>query len=46
MSSSALDPKCIVLQVIMDIMGVLITVCVSSFVMSFKVFQHEGSDNE
>ncbi|KAL7514790.1 hypothetical protein ACHAXN_012111 [Cyclotella atomus] len=34
------------IQVIMDIMGVLITVCVSSFVMSFKVFQHEGSDNE
>jgi cation transporter-like permease len=29
------------IQVVMDIMGVLITVCVSSFVMSFKVFQHD-----
>jgi hypothetical protein len=30
-----------VFQVVMDIMGVLITVCVSSLVMSFKVFQHD-----
>lgn len=29
------------IQVVMDIMGVLITVCVSSFVLSFKVFQHD-----
>ncbi|KAL7520231.1 hypothetical protein ACHAWX_004964 [Stephanocyclus meneghinianus] len=29
------------IQVVMDIMGVLITVCVSSLVMSFKVFQHD-----
>lgn len=28
------------IQVVMDIMGVLITVCVSSFVLSFSVFQH------
>ncbi len=27
------------IQVVMDILGVLITVCVSTFVMSFKVFQ-------
>lgn len=34
------------IQVVMDIMGVLITVCVSSVVMSFKVFQHdEHTDN-
>ena len=32
------------IQVIMDIMGVLITVCVSSFVLSFKVFQREDSE--
>jgi hypothetical protein len=31
------------IQVVMDIMGVLITVCVSSFVLSFKVFQHDDS---
>ena len=30
------------IQVIMDILGVLITVMVSSFVMSFAVFQNEG----
>jgi len=30
------------IQVIMDILGVLITVLVSTFVMSFKVFQNEG----
>ena len=29
------------IQVVMDILGVLITVCVSSFVMSFQVFQSE-----
>ncbi|KAL3779927.1 hypothetical protein HJC23_005424 [Cyclotella cryptica] len=29
------------IQVVMDIMGVLITVCVSSLVMSFTVFQHD-----
>ncbi len=30
------------IQVIMDILGVLITVLVSTFVMSFEVFQNEG----
>lgn len=34
------------IQVIMDILGVLITVCVSSFVMSFKVFQSDDSEGE
>jgi hypothetical protein len=36
------------IQVVMDILGVLITVCVSSFVMSFQVFQSEtdqGTDD-
>mmetsp|Transcript_54058 Transcript_54058/g.114810 ORF Transcript_54058/g.114810 Transcript_54058/m.114810 type:complete len:491 (+) Transcript_54058:5-1477(+) len=31
------------IQVIMDILGVLITVCVSSFVLSFKIFQNDDS---
>ena len=34
------------IQVIMDILGVLITVCVSTFVMSFKVFQNKEEENE
>lgn len=34
------------IQVIMDILGVLITVCVSSFVLSFKVFQTEDSTGD
>lgn len=29
------------IQVVMDILGVLITVCVSTFVLSFKVFHNE-----
>jgi len=32
------------IQVIMDILGVLITVCVSSFVLSFKTFQNNDSE--
>mmetsp|Transcript_10881 Transcript_10881/g.23310 ORF Transcript_10881/g.23310 Transcript_10881/m.23310 type:complete len:413 (-) Transcript_10881:91-1329(-) len=32
------------IQVIMDILGVLITVCVSSFVLSFEVFQNSDSE--
>lgn len=32
------------IQVIMDILGVFITVCVSSFVLSFKVFQNEETN--
>jgi cation transporter-like permease len=32
------------IQVIMDILGVFITVCVSSFVLSFKVFQNEENN--
>ena len=31
------------IQVIMDIMGVLITVLISSFVLSFEVFQHDDA---
>jgi len=34
------------IQVIMDILGVLITVCVSSFVLSFKVFQNDDSGGD
>jgi Mg/Co/Ni transporter MgtE len=33
------------IQVVMDILGVLITVCVSSFVLSFKVFRDEDIDS-
>jgi len=33
------------IQVIMDILGVLITVCVSSFVLSFKVFNNTNTNN-
>lgn len=34
------------IQVVMDILGVLITVCVSTFVMSFKVFQNHEVTRE
>lgn len=34
------------IQVVMDILGVLITVCVSTFVMSFKVFQSNEATRE
>jgi len=33
------------IQVIMDILGVLITVCVSSFVLSFKIFQSDDNSD-
>lgn len=32
------------IQVIMDILGVFITVCVSSFVLSFRIFQNEENN--
>lgn len=34
------------IQVIMDILGVLITVCVSSFVLSFEVFQNDDTEGD
>jgi Mg/Co/Ni transporter MgtE len=34
------------IQVVMDILGVLITVCVSTFVMSFEVFQNHEVTRE
>ncbi len=33
------------IQVVMDILGVLITVCMSTFVLSFKVFHNEAIDS-
>ena len=44
MKKCGIDPahSSTTIQVVMDIMGVLITICVSSFVLSFSVFQHEA----
>mmetsp|Transcript_11028 Transcript_11028/g.25672 ORF Transcript_11028/g.25672 Transcript_11028/m.25672 type:complete len:436 (-) Transcript_11028:127-1434(-) len=44
MKKVGIDPanSATTIQVIMDILGVLITVCVSSFVLSFSVFQHDA----
>ena len=45
MKKCGIDPahSSTTIQVVMDIMGVLITICVSSFVLGFSVFQHEVS---
>ena len=46
MKKVGIDPanSATTIQVVMDILGVLITVCVSSFVLSFSVFQHEDAE--
>ena len=46
MKKVGIDPanSATTIQVIMDILGVLITVCVSSFVLSFSVFQREDAE--